>query len=54
MGGRGIWDGLGLSLNVGLARLPSNPVLTTELVRYFGTVCLDLLFVLRKQVQRVR
>jgi hypothetical protein len=48
VGGRGTGDGLGLSLNVGLTRLPPNPVFATELVCDFGTVCLDLLLVLRK------
>ena len=50
VGRRGIGDGLGLSLNVGLTRLATNPVFATELVRYFGTVCLNLLFILRKKL----
>lgn len=45
VGGRGIRDGLGLSLDVRLTRLASNPVFTTELVRNFGAICLDLLLV---------
>ena len=49
VGGRGIWDGLGLGLNVRLTRLASNPVFTTELVRNFGAICLNLLLVLRKK-----
>lgn len=48
VGGGGIGDGLGLSLDVGLTRLSPNPVFAAEFVRYFGAVCLDLLFVLRK------
>ena len=41
---------MGLSLNVGLTGLSSNPILAAELVRDLGAVCLDLLFVLRKKV----
>ena len=49
MGGRGIGDGLGLRLDVGLTGLSPNPVFAAEFVRDFGTVRLDLLFVLRKR-----
>ena len=41
---------MGLSLDVGLTGLPPNPVFTAELVRDFGAVRLDLLFVLRKEI----
>lgn len=40
-----------LSLDVGLTRLPTNPVFTAELVRNFGAVCLNLLLVLRKKYE---